>query len=77
MHIGTSQLSPGGVLVTKHHLPTARMPVEGVLWFCLHQLGIEPERDDWKSVLAKTEKDFHDHAAWTGLIAPTVTNPES
>jgi len=70
MHVGSTQLNPGGVLTKKHHIPAPRMSVEGVLRFCIDQLGVEPLREDWSMVLADSEDLFHMWATWGGERAP-------
>ncbi|MEV6299571.1 hypothetical protein AB0M02_09220 [Actinoplanes sp. NPDC051861] len=68
--MGSTQLAPDGVLSKKHHIPGSRMSVEGVLRFCIDQLGVKPLRDDWASVLADSEDLFHMWATWGGDRAP-------
>lgn len=70
MHVGSSELNPGGVLSRKTHIPTARMSVENVLRFCIQELGVRPLRDDWSAVLADSEDLFHMWATWTTAPAP-------
>lgn len=72
MHVGSTQLIPDGVLSKKHHIPAPRMSVEGVLRFCIEQIGVEPLRDDWASTLADSEDLFHMWATWGGDVAPKL-----
>ncbi|WP_127501656.1 hypothetical protein [Actinoplanes solisilvae] len=72
MHLGSTQLNPAGVLSKKHHIPTARMSVEGVLRFSIEQLKVEPLRDNWSSVLSDSEDLFRMWATWTAAPAPDL-----
>lgn len=70
MHIGSTQLRPAGVISNKHHIPSPRMSVEEVLRYCIVEIGVEPLRTDWKSVLADSEDLFRMWASWGGENGP-------
>lgn len=64
MHMGSTQLQPDSVITKKQHIPAPRMSVEGVLRFCIEQIGVEPLRQDWSPVLADSEDLFRMWASW-------------
>lgn len=63
LHIGTGiGTSPG--LLDKTHIPTGRVALEDVLRFAILELGIEPQREDWREVLDETQAAFEERRTW-------------
>jgi hypothetical protein len=46
------------------HLPTGRVALEEVLRFAIRDCGVRPLRDDWESILEKTEMAFLESRTW-------------
>lgn len=64
LHLGRSQLAYGGVFTAKSHLPTDRISLEEVVRYCITELEVEPQRNDWKEVLDDAEVRFKLHRSW-------------
>jgi hypothetical protein len=50
--------------LTKVHLPTGRIALEQFLRFLIVELKVKPLRDDWESVLKRTEGPYTQHRTW-------------
>lgn len=46
------------------HFPCGRTSLEEVVRFCIRELGVEPCRDDWESILAMNEDRFQTYRTW-------------
>ncbi len=55
---------PRGGLPARHHVPTGRISVEGVLRFVVAELGVRPLRADWSAVLDQAEASFREQRTW-------------
>lgn len=42
------------------HIPTARVPLELVLWHLIAEWGVMPKTDDWRQVLDDSLKGFEE-----------------
>ena len=40
------------------HIPTARVPLELVLWHLIAEWGVKPKTDDWLAVLSESLEGF-------------------
>jgi hypothetical protein len=40
------------------HIPTARVPLELVLWHLIAEWGVKPKRSDWRNFLERSILDF-------------------
>lgn len=47
-----------GISLNDLHLPTGFVPVEEVLRFCIHDLGVAPLSEDWNGVLENSRRRF-------------------
>jgi hypothetical protein len=72
MHMGSTQLNPAGVISKKHHIPAPRMSVEAVVRFCIEQVGVEPLRDKWSSILSDSNDLFRMWATWGAEPTPEI-----
>lgn len=48
----------------KVHFPTGRVSLEAVLRCAIEELGVQPQRSDWKAVLEETEGEFQSKKSW-------------
>jgi hypothetical protein len=74
-HVHLTGLPSGGLLTSRSHVPSGRVPIEAVLRFLLTELHVRPARGDWPEVLDSCERDFRRFASWMGhpvLDAPTT-----
>lgn len=46
------------------HLPGGRVSVEALLRMMITELGVEPSRNDWESVLSETESRYSELRRW-------------
>jgi hypothetical protein len=46
------------------HFPTGRIALEDVLGFIITHFGVEPLRDDWAAILARTQDAFEQWRTW-------------
>lgn len=44
----------------KLHLPTSRVPLEGVVRFLITEIGVEPISENWHETLTEAERVFND-----------------
>lgn len=63
MHIGTPELSSGGLLSRKDHLPSGRMAFEHVL-IMLSDRGAEPLRPEWHDTIHANLERFMQWRTW-------------
>lgn len=61
-HAHTYSTDP--LLPPRAHIPTGRVSLEQVIRFVIDQLGVEPLRNDWDSVLSLNEGLFELHRSW-------------
>lgn len=64
MHLGSAQLKRGGVISSKHHIPTGRVTFESVIRSAV-ELGAKPLHDDWAQRLSTTEDLHMRHRSWS------------
>lgn len=64
LHVGKVNLAPNGVVTHKQHIPTERISVEAIVRFCIGELDVSPQRDDWKSILHESEERFRMWRSW-------------
>lgn len=76
IHAGSTQLAEEAVLSRRHHIPTDRVSLEGVVRFCIAELGAEPRRDDWEKILDLNEGLFKLHRSWS-CYPPPSNRPSS
>jgi hypothetical protein len=50
--------------VRKAHFPTGRLAFEDVLRLVITQFGVIPLRDDWETMLERTQAAFEDWRTW-------------
>jgi hypothetical protein len=50
--------------VRKAHFPTGRIAFEDVLRLVIKQFGVDPLRDDWEAILARTQAAFEGWRTW-------------
>lgn len=48
----------------KCHVPTGRVPIEDVVWFAIHELGVAPINKKWKQVIMEARSAFMKHKTW-------------
>jgi hypothetical protein len=48
----------------KRHVPTGRVALEDVLRFAIADLRAKPRRQNWKSVLARSQEGFNRGRSW-------------
>jgi hypothetical protein len=65
-HVHIGALGSSGLLTSRSHVPSGRVPIEAVLRFLLTELNVKPARDDWAPVLDQCEQDFRRFASWLG-----------
>jgi hypothetical protein len=46
------------------HFPCGRTSLEEVVRFCIRELGVEPRREDWESILTMNEDRFQTYRTW-------------
>ncbi len=51
MHLG-ARIGANLGMLDKTHIPTGAIRLEDILRFAIRELGTEPQRDDWRGVLA-------------------------
>lgn len=62
LHVGRSH--PDFGFWAHLHIPTGRVAFEDVMTFVLADLGVQPERDDWETVLADARAKFTSRRSW-------------
>lgn len=63
LHLGAGIAADLGIL-EKAHIPTGRVALEDLLRFAILELGVEPQRDDWREVLSETQGKFEERRTW-------------
>lgn len=48
----------------RKHFPCGRVSLEEIVRFCIRELGAEPAREDWASVLTMNEDRFQTYRSW-------------
>lgn len=61
LHLGTFS-QPAGL--ERVHLPTGRVALEQILRLAISELGVQPRRKDWATVLDRTQAAFTEHRTW-------------
>lgn len=51
----------------KLHVPTGRVFLEAILLFLIHDLGVQPARDDWQEIVGANLSRVSRFATWGGL----------
>lgn len=46
------------------HFPTGRVSMERLIRFLIHELQVEPRRDDWPKVIERTNAQFEEWRTW-------------
>ena len=49
----------GSTALAGLHIPTARLPLEFVLWHLIVEWSVTPKREDWRDVLQQSIDGFH------------------
>jgi hypothetical protein len=65
LHIGPGALLPDTAL-HRTHVPTGRVAIEDVIRFAINELGVEPEREDWRQILDETQGRYEKWRTWSG-----------
>ncbi len=64
-HLGAAAISEEGVFLKRAHIPSPRVSFESMVRQVLDMVpGIEPCRDDWDTVLDRTEGAFEEFKSW-------------
>lgn len=63
LHIGCGARA-ARIELHKAHIPTGRIALEDLLRMAINEFGIEPRRDDWRDVLAKTQAAYEKWRTW-------------
>jgi hypothetical protein len=48
------------------HVPTARVPLELVLWHLIAEWGVKPKREDWRRILEESMRGFEERRTDVG-----------
>lgn len=48
----------------KLHVPTGRVPIEDVIWFCIQELGVTPLHRNWKNIILEAREAFMKYKTW-------------
>lgn len=67
LHIGEAG-HVGWPHLREAHLPTGRVALEEVLRLAIHEFAVEPLRNDWEEVLARTKGAYEAWRTWPGAI---------
>ena len=51
------------VTLSELHLPTGYIPIEDVIRFCIHDLGVRPIDDDWHETLEESYDAFRNESS--------------
>ena len=62
-HVRLNDLSLG-ISLSKLHIPTGRVSIEGVVRLLITDLMVEPERNDWADHLEASESRFREYRTW-------------
>ena len=57
LHVN-GDLASGERALPKLHVPTARVPLESVLWHLIAEWGVKPKHADWQQVLEGSIEEF-------------------
>lgn len=55
---GSFKLGVADFSLDEHHLPTGYVPIEDIIRFCIHDLGVKPMGGNWHDTLLESAKVF-------------------
>lgn len=58
LHLGASTVGNDAIPINETHLPTGVVALPDIVRFLIDEIGVEPNRADWKTILARIATDY-------------------
>jgi hypothetical protein len=58
LHLGASTVRNDAIPINETHLPTGVVTLPEIVRYLIEEIGVEPNRADWKTILVRVEPDL-------------------